>query len=148
MSLSLDRIADRIAVGRNSGRALRWLFSYTQQWKGRSLHRTCNGRSRELGSRRKALPPATTGSSAANDPHLEPSAPSIWYQTHLSAPGLRVAGVTFPGVPGIISGHNERIAWGMTNLGPDVQDLYAETIEGDKYKTPGGWQNLEHRREE
>lgn len=63
----------------------------------------------------------------ANDPHLGLGAPSIWYQTHLAVPGeLNVIGVTFPGAPGIIIGHNDDIAWGVTNLGPDVQDLYLE----------------------
>lgn len=86
----------------------------------------------------------------ANDPHLDPSAPSIWYLTHLSMKGLRVAGVTFPGVPGIIIGHNDRIAWGMTNLGADVQDLYEETFDKQNpklYLTPGGWQQAEVRQE-
>ncbi len=77
----------------------------------------------------------------ANDPHLAPSAPGIWYLTQLSAPGIRVAGVTFPGVPGIVLGHNQFIAWGATNVGPDVQDLYAETFDGEgRYKTPAGWE--------
>lgn len=87
----------------------------------------------------------------ANDPHLAPTAPSIWYLVHLSAPGLRVAGVTLPGAPGVIIGHNERIAWGMTNLGPDVQDLYRETFDPAnprRYKTPSGWREAEVRREE
>ena len=76
----------------------------------------------------------------ANDPHLQPTAPGIWYMTELSAPGVHVAGVTFPGVPGIVLGHNDSIAWGATNVGPDVQDLYFETFNGDgKYKTPTGW---------
>ncbi|HYE73492.1 MAG TPA: penicillin acylase family protein, partial [Blastocatellia bacterium] len=57
----------------------------------------------------------------ANDPHLAPTVPSVWYLVHLNAPGLHVAGVTLPGAPGVIIGHNERIAWGVTNLGPDVQ---------------------------
>lgn len=86
----------------------------------------------------------------ANDPHLDPSAPSIWYMTHLSTKGLRVAGVTFPGVPGIIIGHNDRIAWGMTNLGADVQDLYEETFDKrnpQNYLTPGGWRQAEVRQE-
>jgi penicillin amidase len=86
----------------------------------------------------------------ANDPHLAPSAPSIWHMVHLSAPGLRVAGVTAPGAPGVIIGHNERIAWGLTNLGPDVQDLYAETFNPAaprSYQTPGGWRDAEVRRE-
>jgi penicillin amidase len=87
----------------------------------------------------------------ANDPHLQASAPSIWYMTHLSAPGLRVAGVTAPGAPGIILGHNARIAWGATNLGPDVQDLYIEKFDPNnplKYMTPSGWRDVEVRHEE
>lgn len=76
----------------------------------------------------------------ANDPHLAPTAPGIWYLSHLQAPTMRVAGVTFPGVPGIILGHNDHIAWGATNVGPDVQDLYLETFdEAGKVKTPNGW---------
>ncbi len=87
----------------------------------------------------------------ANDPHLPASAPSIWYMIHLSAPGLRVAGVTAAGAPGVIIGHNERIAWGLTNLGPDVQDVYRETFDPQnplKYQTPAGWRDAEVRREE
>ena len=87
----------------------------------------------------------------ANDPHLPPSAPSIWYMMHLSAPGLRVAGVTAPGLPGIVIGHNERIAWGFTNVGPDVQDLYREKFDQAnprRYMTPTGWREAEVRREE
>lgn len=62
----------------------------------------------------------------ANDPHLGLGTPSIWYETHLSSPQYRVSGVIFAGVPGIIIGNNENIAWGVTNVGPDVQDLYIE----------------------
>ena len=77
----------------------------------------------------------------ANDPHLAATAPGIWYLAHLSTPDMRVSGVTFPGVPGIILGHNDNIAWGATNVGPDVQDLYIETFnEKGEYKTPTGWQ--------
>lgn len=76
----------------------------------------------------------------ANDPHLQPNAPGIWHLVHLSAPGLRVAGVTFPGVPGVVLGHNEHIAWGATNVGPDVQDLYREEFnDKGQYKTADGW---------
>lgn len=75
----------------------------------------------------------------ANDPHLAPSAPGIWYIAHLSMPGYKVAGVTFPGTPGIILGHNDHIAWGATNVGPDVQDLYLETVENGKVRTSAGW---------
>lgn len=62
----------------------------------------------------------------ANDPHLSLNTPSIWYQMHLQAPTVNVSGVIFAGVPGIILGHNEHVAWGVTNTGPDVQDLYIE----------------------
>jgi penicillin amidase len=65
----------------------------------------------------------------ANDPHLPFTNPATWHMAHLKAPGLNVAGATLPGVPGIISGHNEFIAWGITNLGYDVQDLYLEQID-------------------
>ncbi|HXA51725.1 MAG TPA: penicillin acylase family protein [Candidatus Acidoferrum sp.] len=65
----------------------------------------------------------------SNDMHLEYSVPGIWYMTHLQAPGLDVAGVALPGAPGIIVGHNQRIAWGITNLHFDVQDLYLERYE-------------------
>lgn len=77
----------------------------------------------------------------ANDPHLAPTAPGIWYLTHLSTPTMRVSGVTVPGVPGIILGHNADIAWGATNVGPDVQDIYFETFnDKGEYKTPLGWE--------
>jgi penicillin amidase len=65
----------------------------------------------------------------ANDPHLRFSAPATWYQVHLKAPGLNVIGVALPGLPAVIIGHNERIAWGVTNLHFDVQDLYAEQLD-------------------
>ncbi len=85
----------------------------------------------------------------ANDPHLPASAPSIWYLSNLSSKNMRVSGVTFPGVPGVVLGHNEYIAWGATNLGPDVQDLYLETFnEKNQYKTPTGWETAKIRREE
>jgi penicillin G amidase len=87
----------------------------------------------------------------ANDPHLPPSAPSIWHMAHLKAPGVNVAGVTAPGAPGIIIGHNEHVAWGMTNLGPDVQDLYLEKFSGPQsrtYQTPAGPREAEVRAEE
>jgi penicillin amidase len=87
----------------------------------------------------------------ANDPHLPAFAPNIWYMTELSAPGLHVAGVTFPGAPGIIIGHNDRIAWGVTNLNPDVQDLYLEKFDKanpTRYMTPTGWREAEVRHEQ
>lgn len=85
----------------------------------------------------------------ANDPHLMAAAPGIWYMSHLSTPVMRVAGVTFPGVPGIVLGHNEYIAWGATNVGPDVQDLYLITLnDKGEYRRPGGWTATKVRKEE
>ncbi|TDL33160.1 penicillin acylase family protein [Jeotgalibacillus sp. S-D1] len=67
----------------------------------------------------------------ADDPHLGLSTPSIWYQMHLTSPEQNVSGVIFAGVPGIILGHNDDVAWGVTNVGPDVQDLYIEQQNPD-----------------
>jgi penicillin amidase len=64
-----------------------------------------------------------------DDMHLEYSIPGIWYMVHLQAPGLDVTGVSLPGTPSVIVGHNQRIAWGVTNLHFDVQDLYIETFD-------------------
>jgi penicillin amidase len=73
---------------------------------------------------------STTGKPIlANDPHLEWTMPSTWYAIHLKAPGLDVAGATLPGVPGVVVGHNQRIAWGITALEFDNMDLYAEKLD-------------------
>ncbi len=64
----------------------------------------------------------------ANDPHLELMTPAIWYEMHLSSPSLDVAGVTLPGVPGVVIGHNQNIAWGLTNGMVDDVDFYVERI--------------------
>jgi len=75
----------------------------------------------------------------ANDPHLGLSAPNIWYFAHLHAPGIDQIGATLPGVPGVILGRNDRIAWGATNTGPDVQDLYLEKLDdAGGYVAPDG----------
>jgi len=75
----------------------------------------------------------------ANDPHLGLTAPPVWYFAQLSAPGLQVIGATLPGVPGVILGRNERIAWGFTNTGPDVQDLFIEKLDAaGGYLAPEG----------
>ncbi|MCF3962090.1 penicillin acylase family protein [Streptomyces fuscigenes] len=76
----------------------------------------------------------------ANDPHLSPSLPSIWYQMGLHCRTVspdcqyNVSGYTFSGMPGVIIGHNANIAWGLTNLGADVTDLYLEKVDGDSYQ--------------
>ncbi len=84
----------------------------------------------------------------ANDPHLGLAAPSLWYLAHLSAPGLEVVGATLPGLPVVVLGRNDRIAWGFTNTAPDVQDLYLERLrsgEPGQYRTPDGWAHFRER---
>ncbi|MEA3503532.1 MAG: penicillin acylase family protein [Actinomycetota bacterium] len=88
----------------------------------------------------------------ANDPHLAIQMPSIWYQNSLhctevsDACPFDVAGFSFAGVPGVIIGHNAKMAWGITNLGPDVQDLFIEKINPDnpnQYEVNGAWVDMD-----
>ncbi|MCP5097740.1 MAG: penicillin acylase family protein [Chloroflexi bacterium] len=82
----------------------------------------------------------------ADDMHLGIQMPSIWYEVGLHAPGWNVLGFSFVGVPGVIAGHNDHIAWGLTNLGPDVQDLFIEKINPAnplQYEFMGEWQDIE-----
>lgn len=82
----------------------------------------------------------------ANDTHLELSIPSIWYEMHLTATGWNVKGFTLPGAPLVIIGHNDHIAWGFTNNGADVQDLYIETMNPaneEEYSVHGKWTRAE-----
>ncbi len=77
----------------------------------------------------------------ANDPHLRFAAPSVWYLAHLEAPGLRVWGGTLPGIAAVPIGRNAQVAWGMTSVYADVQDLYVETMDPSdpgSYLTPAG----------
>lgn len=87
----------------------------------------------------------------ANDPHLKLSAPALWYFARIVAPGLDVAGATMPGLAAVVMGQNARIAWGMTNTGPDVQDTYLERVhasDATQYQTPEGWARFETRQEQ
>jgi penicillin amidase len=86
----------------------------------------------------------------ANDPHLKLTAPALWYFARLEAPGLHVAGATMPGLPLVVLGQNQSIAWGFTNTAPDVQDLYLERIDPDdtqQYQVPDGWRRFESHEE-
>jgi penicillin amidase len=87
----------------------------------------------------------------ANDPHLGITMPSIWYETHLEGGSIHAAGASLPGIPGIIIGHNRRIAWGVTNGMSDVQDLYIERFDPTdrlRYQWRDGWERAELHREE
>ncbi|WP_246456010.1 penicillin acylase family protein [Nocardioides mesophilus] len=97
---------------------------------------------------------STTGKPLlANDPHLGVSVPGIWYQMGLHCTTLSeacpfdVTGFTFAGLPGVVIGHNQQIAWGFTNLGPDVVDLYLEKVQGKDYVYDGGLKPLGTREE-
>ncbi|HRP38076.1 MAG TPA: penicillin acylase family protein [Chitinophagales bacterium] len=77
-----------------------------------------------------------------NDPHLKLSLPSIWYEMHLSAPGINVYGATIPGAPAVIIGFNDSIAWGVTNGGRDVRDWYKTEFKDasrKEYKLDNEW---------
>jgi len=86
-----------------------------------------------------------------NDPHLGQVAPSIWYECHLSAGDIDVVGASFPGAPGIVIGHNQRIAWGLTNAISDIEDLYIEKFHPEhpnQYEYMGKWEEAQVIREE
>ncbi len=90
----------------------------------------------------------------SNDMHLNHSVPGVWYEADLQSTGdnFHAAGVTLPGYPFVIVGHNNHIAWGFTNLGADVQDLYIEHLRGSgataEYESPGNiWHPVLHQRE-
>jgi penicillin G amidase len=84
----------------------------------------------------------------SNDMHLGHQMPNLWYEAHLRSGALDVAGVTLPGMPYVVVGHNQRIAWGFTNVGPTVTDVYIENFNAQgAYQTPTGWLQPEHRSE-
>lgn len=84
----------------------------------------------------------------SNDMHLNHQMPNLWYEAHLHAGDYDVVGVTLPGLPFVIVGHNRRIAWGFTNVGPTVEDLYIENFNDQgAYQTAHGWQPAGHRAE-
>jgi penicillin amidase len=93
--------------------------------------------------------PAVAGASAGQprallggDPHLPQTLPSIWYEVALSAPGYRAAGVTVPGLPGILLGHNDHIAWSLTDTQNSATFYYAEKVRGAQYYWRGAWHPL------
>ncbi len=106
-----------------------------------------------IGSNNWVIGPRRTrsgGALLANDPHLDLQMPSVWYEQRLSGGDLDVRGFTFPGVPGVVLGHNGRVAWGFTNSSIDVQDVYLEELDetGMRYRDVGGdWKDLEVRTE-
>ena len=104
-----------------------------------------------IGSNNWAVSGAKTASGSpilANDPHLDLSLPSIWYQIQLHAPGVNSYGVSLPGAPGIIIGFNNQIAWGVTNVAADVLDFYQIKFKDDTHKNywyNNQWKNTTER---
>ena len=82
-----------------------------------------------------------------NDPHLSLTAPSIWFLNHLDSGdgGLSSIGASFPGLPGVVIGRNDHIAWGVTDTGADVQDLYIMDGNATHYRYKGGWKAYDMR---
>ena len=80
----------------------------------------------------------------SNDMHLGLNEPNIWYMADLHGPGFHATGVTLPGMPYVIAGHNEHVAWGFTALYGDVQDLYIEKLDGkgNFLAADGSWKPL------
>jgi penicillin amidase len=86
----------------------------------------------------------------SNDMHLDHQMPNLWFEAHLrlKTGNFDVAGVTLPGIPFVIVGHNQRIGWGFTNVGPTVEDDYIEEFNAQgQYRTPVGWADAQHRQE-
>ncbi len=126
----------------------KWIASI-EEWGGPSSTISCD--SCNPGSNNWVVSGAVTVSGKpllSNDMHLDHSIPNVWYEIHLKSGDFDVAGVSFPGLPFVVAGHNQRIAWGYTNLGADVQDLYDEKFNGNgEYQTPLGWQKPQRARE-
>ena len=91
---------------------------------------------------------ATGSPLIAGDPHLPPSMPGIWYQIGLSLGDRFVRGASLPGMPGVYMGQNNDVCWTFTNVMADVQDLFVERVEGDRYLFEDEWRPLEIVREE
>lgn len=118
------------------------------------------GSGRSLGSNNWVIAGERTETGApllANDPHLGIQMPSIWYEIGLHCQPVGpdcpydVVGASFASAPGVIIGHNDRIAWGVTNLGPDVQDLFIERVNPEnpnQYEYQGEWHDMEIVQEE
>ena len=84
----------------------------------------------------------------SNDIHLPHQMPNFWYEVHLQSGTLDVAGISIPGVPFVMVGHNQHIAWGFSNVSPIAEDVYIETVnDHGQYQTPQGWHAFDHRRE-
>ena len=119
-----------------------------QDLLGRGLPDLPDAFREEIGSNNWVLSPrmtSTGGVILANDPHRQVTNPSLRYIVHLNAPGWNVIGSGEPSLPGVAIGHNDRIAWGLTIVGTDQDDLYQETVNPqnpNQVRWQGDWENL------
>ena len=155
--IPLDKSQSRLDKPDSHATATRDLLALQQTFAPFSTSSRCEGCT--AGSNNWAVTGTRTASGKpllSNDMHLNHSVPGVWYTADLHAPtpngDFHAAGVTLPGYPFVIVGHNDHIAWGFTNLGADVQDLYIEHTRGSgsaaEYQTPdGSWHPLIHQRE-
>ncbi len=143
----------------SAGRSLPDLDWASVQTRFSALHALLGPSGAGIGSNSWAVSGSLTATGMpllANDPHLGIQMPSIWYQIGLhcrpmsAACPYEVAGFSFAGVPGVVIGHNQNIAWGFTNTGPDVMDLFIEKINPDnpnQYEYNGQWVDMTLRTE-
>lgn len=102
-----------------------------------------------LGSNHWAVSPAKSGNGhamLANDPHLSLQMPSLWYEIHVVSPSYHVYGASLAGVPAVLIGRNDHIAWGLTNVGIGVADFYVEKINPvntNEYWFQGAWHKMD-----
>ncbi len=115
-----------------------WAFAETAEKLGLTPFRASNNWAVSPGKS------TTGGAILCNDMHLGFSIPGIWYQVHIVSPNVNTTGVLIPGAPVIVAGHNQDIAWGMTNVMLDDADFYVETLNSDttKYLCDGKWLDL------
>jgi len=121
-----------------AGSAVRQMYAEASRWLPSGSHAAASNSWVVDGS-----VTATGRPMLCNDPHLPPTVPSIWYEAHLRAGDGEAAGVTFAGLPFVVIGHNQRIAWGFTNSFADVQDLVIEEFDdvtGQRHRTEDGWE--------
>ena len=133
-------LAETAALVGGAGDEARGMFAEAARWLGTGGHAAASNSWVVDGS-----VTATGRPMLCNDPHLPPSVPSIWYEAHYRAgDDCEAAGVTFPGLPFVVIGHNRRIAWGFTNSFADCQDLVIEefdSAQGQRYRTEDGWRD-------
>lgn len=148
--IQLSRLGTERAVelwGWTPAEARRWIPSATRIGLARQPEDAIMPPLSGPGSNAWALTPARSATGRAllaNDPHIGVQLPGTWYAVHLRTPSLHVAGASIPGAPGVLIGHTERVAWGLTMAMLDDQDLFVLTLDesGNRELIDGSWQDL------